>query len=490
MSTLAALRAVAGARTASAVSALPPDPGDSSSVPLLRLVNRTTFGFTHDEWALATSLGPLNYIEHRLADHGHADGEVDVALHGPGYETLSYTTEQLWNRYYSNGVFNSGPMIEAVVGATMLRAVKSRRQFFERMVEFWSDHFSIYLFADYCDFLKVWDDTNVVRRHAMGRFRDLLGASARSSAMLLYLNNATNVKQHPNENYGRELLELHTLGVDGGYTQADVQAVARCFTGWTVFPIGTPKNALAYHFDSTKHDASAKVLFVGTPQEVTIPGGYESQGNQVLDVLARHPSTARFISKKLLKRFWGENPTSDMIAQVAAVFTATDGDITSVMRAVLRMTLAVNTPRKYKRPFHLLASTLRALNASFDNWLLPAGLVYGAGHYPFLWPAPNGYPDAQAYWTSLQLPRWNLGSMLLDSRTPSPYVDVVSLMQGAHGTEGTLDRIGELFMGAGMTRQERAALRNVLGVSVANPPWQKVQDALAVASAMPSFQWY
>lgn len=491
MSTLSALGAALGARTASgAVASTQPDLSSSGSVALLRLVNRMTFGYTREEWALARSLGPRSYIEHHLNDAAIDDSAVDAILHGPGYESLWYTTDQLWHQYYNGGSFDSTPMVWGLVGATTLRATRSKRQLFERMVEFWSDHFSIHLFADYCDFLKVWDDTNVVRKHAMGRFRDLLGASAKSPAMLLYLNNATNVKQHPNENYARELMELHTLGVDGGYTQADVQAVARCFTGWTVFPAGTPKYSLAYRFLSGNHDSAPKTLFAGTPQEVTIPAGGETQGHLVLDALARHPSTARFISRKLLKKFWGENPPQDMIDQIAAVFTASDGDIKTVMRSVLWMNLAHWTPRKYKRPFHLLVSTLRSLNANFEQWAYAPGFVYGAGHFPFLWPAPNGYPDAQAYWSALQLSRWNIGAAILDSRFPSPYCSTVELMAGAHGTEGTLDRIEELFLGSAMPRDERLAIRNVLGVSTANPPWQKVQDALGLASAMPSFQWY
>ncbi len=491
MSTLSALGSAIGSVIESAgMAALPDRRDDPGSVPLLRLVNRMTFGYTREEWALARTLGPRAYIAYHLNYEAINDSEVDSILHGPGYETLWYTPNQLWELYYNRGNPSSVPMIYQLVGATVLRAVRSRRQLFERMVEFWSDHFNIYLFADFCDFLKVHDDTNVSRKHALGKFRGILGASAKSPAMLSYLNNNTNVKQHPNENYARELMELHTLGVDGGYTQRDVMEVAKCFTGWTVFPAGTPTASLSYRFDSSTHDFTAKTLFLGTPQEITIAPGGETQGNKVLDALARHPSTAKFISKKLIKKFWGENPTQEMIDQVAAVFTASDGDIKQVMTAVLWMNLTYWTPRKYKRPFHLMASTMRALDGKLPAWVYAANLVYGCGHYPFLWAAPNGYPDATAYWASLQLPRWNIGASMMDSRYPATFVDARKVMQGAMGTEAVLDRIEDVFLGEAMNRDERSALRGFLGPGGATPPWSKLQDALTLAIAMPSFQWY
>ncbi|MCC6425901.1 MAG: DUF1800 domain-containing protein [Phycisphaerales bacterium] len=485
MSTLSALANVMG----TAVTAVPPaGPTNQGSDVLLRLVGRMTYGFTAQEWELAKSLGAQGYIAHHLNYTGIDDSEVEAVLAG-GYWTLGYTPHQLWQLYCDSN-FDASVILEHLIGSTTLRAVRSRRQLFERMVEFWSDHFSIYLFADLAFLLKTHDDANVTRKHALGKFKDLLRASAKSPAMLTYLNNNTNVKEHPNENYARELMELHTLGVDGGYTQRDVQEVARCFTGWTIYPIGTPLNALAYRFDASKHDAGPKTIFQGTPNELYIAPGGEIQGQKLLDALARHPSTARFISKKLLRRFWGENPPIEMVDQVAGVFTATDGDLKAVMGAVLSMNVILSTPSKYKRPFHLLVSTLRALDAKIDRWDYLAGLAYNAGHYPFLWPAPNGYPDALGYWSSLQLTRWNIGSWLIDSRVPGTVINVGKCMAGAIGTEGVMDRIEDMMLGQPLKTAERNSLRKFLGVSGPTPPLSRIQDALSLAIACPSFQWY
>lgn len=457
---------------------------------MLRLVNRMTFGVTRAELDLAIQRGAEGYIEHHLHPELIADTDVDARLAGAEYNVLTKSPNELWNLYYQGGRFDSSPMIQGLISATTLRAARSKRQFLERAVEFWSDHFSIYLFADFCDILKVWDDTNVIRKHALGKFRSLLLASARSPAMLNYLNNNTNVKDHPNENYAREVLELHTMGVDGGYTQQDVMTVARCFTGWTHFAAGTPLASLQYRFDPATHDFTAKTLFAGTPHEVVIPPGGESQGLKVIEVLSRHPSTAKFIARKMLRRFWGEQPADWMVDHVAQVFLATDGDLREVFRAVLRQNLQIVAPRKYKRPFHLLISTIRVFDADFASWADIAGLAYLCGHYPFLWPAPNGYPDALAYWAGLQLPRWNMGAMLLDSRYPSTFYDARKLMAGAIGTDGVLKRIEDVFLGEPMLNHERGALRAFLGQSSATPPWSKLQDALSIATTMPSFQWY
>jgi hypothetical protein len=471
--------------------AAPPDRKQGAVADaMLRLVNRMTYGYTREELDLAIRLGAEGYIDYHLHPESIDDAAVDARLAAAEYDVLRKTPDELWNLYYQGGTFDSSPMVSGLIGATALRAARSKRQFFERVVDFWSDHFSIYLYADFCDILKVWDDTNVIRKHALGNFRSLLTASAKSPAMLNYLNNNTNVKNHPNENYAREVLELHTMGVDGGYTQQDVMTVARCFTGWTHFVPGTPTASFHYRFDPAVHDYTAKTLFVGTEHEVTIAPGGEVQGLKVIEILSRHPSTAKFIARKMLKRFWGEQPADWMVDGVAQVFLATDGNLREVFRAVLRLNLQPAVPKKYKRPFHLLISTIRAFDADFPSWPAIASLSYLCGHYPFFWPAPNGYPDALGYWSSLQLARWNMGAMLLDSRYPSTYYNASKMMAGAVGTDGVLKRIEERFLGEPMLTQERAALRAFIGQSSATPPWSKLQDALSIATTMPSFQWY
>src|SRR5262249_11611084 len=188
---------------------------------------------------------------------------------------------------------------------TLLRAVYSRRQLFEVMVGFWTDHLNINLEKGDCIYLKPADDRLVIRTHALGRFRDLIRASATSPAMLVYLDGKENKKAGPNdipnENYARELLELHTLGVHGGYTQKDVLEVARCLTGWR---LRTKWRKGTVYFDPHWHDNGEKsVLGHGIPA-----GGGPADLEQVIDMVCRHPSTARYVATKLVRRFVSEEP--------------------------------------------------------------------------------------------------------------------------------------------------------------------------------------
>src|SRR5439155_775718 len=168
------------------------------------------------------------------------------------------------------------------------------------------------------------DDREVISQHALGKFKDLLTASARSPAMLEYLDNRVSVKGKPNENYAREIMELHTLGVDGGYTYPDIQNVARAFTGWTIAPPrGFNGPAGEYVFNARQHDNDAKVVL-----GVQIPaGGGEHDGLKVIDILANHPSTAKFIAYKLVRRFVSDAPPQPLVERVAATYQKTGGDI-------------------------------------------------------------------------------------------------------------------------------------------------------------------
>ena len=195
------------------------------------------------------------------------------------------------------------------------------------MVEFWTDHFNISVQKGDCWFLKIVDDREVIREHALGNFRELLGASAHSPAMLVYLDNQENHKDAPNENYARELMELHTLGLSGGYTQSDVMELARCLTGWRVkehFWKGKLK------FEPDFHAPGPKTVLGHTIQ----PGG-ETELEQVLDILANHPSTARTIATKLARRFLADDPPPGIVDKASLVFQETSGDIKAVLRVII-----------------------------------------------------------------------------------------------------------------------------------------------------------
>ncbi len=309
------------------------------------LVNRITFGSTAEELALAESLGYEGYLEHHLDYTAIDDSALDARL--AAYPTL---TMEPWELV----PVPAGEARNALIEACVLRSVFSKRQLFERMVEFWTDHFNIDIRNGNDQWLKTVDDREVVRAHALGSFPEMLSASAHSPAMLVYLDNNTNLAGNPNENYARELMELHTMGVDGGFTQRTVEEVARCFTGWTTYGKSTNPESLAWSFRyrANRHDDNAKVLL---GQRIRAGGGI-NDGLTVLDILATHPSTARFIARKLSSWFWGYDPPDGLVDSVASTYTVTGGDIKAMLRTLFMSGDAMTAPPKYKRPLHLVAS--------------------------------------------------------------------------------------------------------------------------------------
>jgi uncharacterized protein (DUF1800 family) len=333
----------------------------------------------------------------------------------------------------------------------LLRATLSDRQLLEVMTDFWENHFSVSADKMPTPFTLV-DYDRTIRTHALGKFRDLLGAVATSPAMLYYLDNYRSfvdslhptltewqVEQrraaHPplgdtafvhsvhrrrtgtNENYARELMELHTLGVDGGYTQTDVQEVARCLTGWGIAdaPFGG-----RFVFTQAQHDAGDKVVL-----GVHIPGGRGIEdGQQVLDILARHPSTAHFIARKLVVHFVSDSPPPALVERAAQTYLRTDGDIRQVLRTIItspEFNSRAAYRAKVKTPFELVASILRVMNAAPDTTLQTVQLLTRLGQPVFGRQTPDGWPDVATAWmnTGALMNRVNLGQRVGASQLPT-----------------------------------------------------------------------
>ena len=389
----------------------PAEPAAAESLPALRArdwlaLNRLTFGPRLAERSRVAETGLGAWIEEQLAPAAIDDGAANWRLRQ--FETLSLAPDDLAN--IGNKLFDNldkTAVPAELRQATLMRQVYSRQQVYEVMVEFWSDHFHISVDKGDCWFLKTVDDREVIRPHALGRFRDLLWASAHSPAMLVYLDNQANLREAPNENYARELLELHTLGVDGGYTQADVMELARALTGWTVkekFWRGE------FSFNPDFHDPEPKTV-LGLRLE---PDG-QAEAERVLEHLAVHPATARFIAFKLARRFIADDPPADLVARAALAFTATEGDIAAVLRVLLLDGLAGHDPLaapKLKRPIHFVASALRALNAETDAGPALHDYLIRMGQPYFAWPTPDGYPDVAAPWSGNLMPRWQFALAL------------------------------------------------------------------------------
>ena len=337
--------------------------------------------------------------------------------------------------------------------AKVARAVASERQLEEVMVDFWENHFTVFAGKGPERYFIASYERDVIRPHALGNFRDLLGAVAKSPAMLFYLDNwqssveegrprlrtadggsASRARRRGfgtrpplppssvlnrrglNENYARELLELHTLGVDGGYTQQDIVNVARAFTGWT---LEQPRRGGGFVFRPIMHDAGEKTVL---GQRLDAGRGIED-GEQVLDVVAHHPATARFIATKLARRFVSDDPPASLVDRAAEMFSRTRGDIRQTVRAIVTSPefFAADAYRaKVKSPFELVVSALRAMNATPDVTPRTAQVVARLGQPLFLHQAPNGWPERGDAWVNSGaiLNRINFGLVLAGGALP------------------------------------------------------------------------
>jgi uncharacterized protein (DUF1800 family) len=358
--------------------------------------------------------------------------------------------------------------------AALLRALHSPDQLYEVMVAFWSDHFNIDSSKADCRWLKALDDREVIRRHAMGRFSELLAASATSPAMLFYLDGRDNTNQgKPNENYARELMELHTLGVHGGYTQTDVLEAARCLTGWTV--IGRDSKRLGIgkvEFIPARHDDGPKRVL----GQVIAAGGMANDLPQLLEIVANHPATPRFIAGKLCRRFISDEPPAGAVAATAAAFASSRGEIRQTLRALFA-TPEFRTVRrtKFKRPFHFLVSALRATGVPHACGKEVQTALRRMGHMPFDYPTPEGHSELGDDWLGTLLARWDFALRLGRGQLGVTTWQPATLLQAAGGETG----LARHLLGRQQTPDEARSLAAV-----------PAADRLAMLLAMPGFQQY
>jgi len=393
-------------------------------------------------------------------------------------------------------------VVSDVQSVKLARAVGSERQLQEVLTDFWENHFTVYTGKGITRLFIPAYDRDVIRPRAMGKFRDLLGAVATSPAMMFYLDqfqSTVDSTHHSlrearlprgrqaqrgrglNENYARELMELHTLGVDGGYTQRDVIEVARALTGWTM----NPRQQAEFVFRPEIHDADEKLVL---GHRLPAGRGIED-GEQVLDIIARHPATAHFIARKLAVRFVSDDPPPALVERAAQTFLRTDGDIREVVRTIVTSPEFFSRAAyhaKVKSPFELVASALRAIGAQPDTTPRSAQLVAFLGQPIFGHQAPDGWPETGEAWMNAGaiLNRINFGLALAGGRVPGatvarwPEADALR----AASRDQQVDGVVRAFLGGQASPDTREIL-----ASGENPLAKKFVgsvDSTAMASTM------
>ena len=473
---------------------------------ILHVLNRLGYGPRPGDVERVRQMGLERWIERQLDPERLPDAALEAAL--LDYPVLAMSPADLYRDYppprqQDVQRFQSGQMTPqeirevfppdrrpAVINAQLqsakiTRAVLSERQLQEVMVDFWFNHFNVYALKGPVRWMTPAYEREAIRLHAMGRFRDLVLATAHHPAMLYYLDNWLSTRDDLvvpgrgrrglNENYARELMELHTLGVDGGYSQQDVVEVARCFTGWT---IERPQQGGGYLFRPGTHDRGAKHLLGRA-----IPaGGGQEDGLAVIDLLTRHASTARFIATKLVRRFVRDDPPKALVDRVARVFQKTDGDIRAMLVAIVTSPEFVSADTyqaKTKTPLEVVVSAVRALDGGLDPHPAPgapARVVGGGlslarqvarlGEPLYEAQPPTGYPDVAAAWVNAGalLGRMNYALALAQSRLPGVRTDVGRFVQDVDRGQpaAVLDRIVSVVLHGEVSASTRRVLASQL----------------------------
>jgi uncharacterized protein (DUF1800 family) len=387
---------------------------------VIHLLNRLSLGIRPGEIEQVQQLGVDKYIQQQL----NPDSIVEPAIltdRLSKLDTINLSPVELFQRYNPNRQADlESPLsidkkiqqqqvrrvTNQAIEARLWRSIYSQRQLNEVMVDFWYNHFNVY--ADK-GIDKLWVgayEQQAIRPNAMGKFRDLLGATARHPAMLFYLDNWRNSVPNSNrkakneginENYARELMELHTLGVDGGYQQSDVLALAKIFTGWGFKQPGQKAlDGYSFYFNRNRHESSDKIFL-----KQTIVGGGIEEGEKALDLLAKHPSTARQISFKLAQYFVTDNPPKSLVNKLAKRFTTTNGDIKLVLGTLFQSPEfwdAKYYGSKFKTPYQYAISSIRSTGTELTNPKVLNDFLKQQGMPLYACPTPNGYKNTQAAW--------------------------------------------------------------------------------------------
>ena len=461
--------AVSAATPMASASAAGPGADFVASDQVLHLLRRATFGPTPSLVSTVRRQGRREWLDRQLKPSRIDDSEC-ARLIRERFPRLSWSIPEARNGlepFSWDLMFDLG-------GATIARSVWSKRQLFEVMCEFWSNHLNVTNPSD-----RVWDnrqdyDRVVIRRHALGRFEDMLIASATHPAMLLYLNNADSTKDNPNENYGRELLELHTVSVDGGYNEADMRNSTLMMTG---FGINWTRGTFAY---TSREHYRGRVSIMGFSHANTDADGYNA-GIRYLKYLANHPATAHHLAHKLCVRFVSDSPSDALVRRLARTYLNHGTAIAPVLRQLfLSDEFEGSLGEKTRRPFEDLAATLRILDyrpdrRGKDGMRALVWVADSLGQQPLAWSPPDGFPDEASAWQSAggTLSRWNTHLSLAahwwpDTLRQAPLRSLLpNRLPRTHGA--LVDELAQRLVFRKLAAPHRAAVLTFLGRTASDP---------------------
>ncbi len=409
---------------------------------IIHLLNRLSLGIRPGEIEQVQQLGIDNYIQQQLNPETIAEPAI-LTDRLAKLDTIALSPTELFQQYNPNRKLDgqqptpelrkaqqqqTRQVTNQAIEARLWRSIYSRRQLETVMVDFWYNHFNVY--ADK-GLDRLWAgayEQQAIRPYALGKFRDLLGATARHPAMLFYLDNWQNSTPNPdrqrknrglNENYARELMELHTLGVDGGYQQDDVIALAKIFTGWGFKQPGQKiPDGYSFQFNRDRHDFSDKVFL-----KHQIVGSGIEEGERALDLLSRHPSTAHQIGFQLAQYFVTDNPPKSLVDRLSKRFLATDGDLKLVLDTLFHSPEFWNRKyyeTKFKTPYQYTISAIRSTGIDIDNVKPLNGLLNQLGMPIYGCLSPNGYKNIQEAWLNpdSMTRRLNFATNLANGKLP------------------------------------------------------------------------
>ena len=421
----ALLVAIALAASAAAAESRIPNSESRDDATISHVLNRLTFGTRPGDVDLVRSMGLAAWVDQQLHPARIDDHAAEAML--PPLEHPPDAADQQELRRFARR------QVETLAAEKLLRAMYSERQLQEVLVDFWFNHFNVYAAKGRTAMYLPEYESDVIRPHVFDRFRDLLGADAKSPAMLFYLDNwmsagpeqGSEIRDQGsralrrrrgrglNENYGRELLELHTLGVDGGYTQKDVIEVARAFTGWTIDRDG------GFRFVPALHDAGEKIVLGHTIKA----GGGMDDGEQVLDIVASHPATAHHVAFELAQRLVADDPPPALVDRAAARFRDTKGDLREVVKTIVtspEFLAPAARDAKFKTPFELVVSAVRTTGAAVSDARAFVQTLQQLGEPLYMCQPPTGYKDTAEAWVSAGglVTRMNFATRLASGTMP------------------------------------------------------------------------